>query len=84
MTGFGAGLTTRAASLAKDAVRRVGEAMIAAAEGELPRGVEITSDPEGVALSGRRLRSRYWGTALRPADPALRLALERVIERRRG
>src|SRR3546814_13641557 len=80
MSGFGMVLMRRAKVLARDASDRMAAAMIAAAEAELPNGVEIGRGETGVALSGRRLRERYWGTAGRAPDARLRLAFERLRE----
>src|SRR3546814_5033458 len=80
MSAFGMVLMRRAKVLAREASDRMAEAMTAAAEAELPNGVEIGRGETGVALSGRRLRVRYWVTAGRAPDARLRLAFERLRE----
>ena len=47
MSGFGMVLMRRAKALARDASDRMAEAMIAAAEAELPRGVETGGNVTG-------------------------------------
>ena len=80
MSGFGTVLMRRAKMLARGASDRMTETMIAAAEAEMPNGVEIGRGETGVVLSGRALRARFWGTAGRAPDARLRLALERLRE----
>src|SRR3546814_14224797 len=81
-SGFGPRLMTRAGRIARNGVERVGEAMVAAAEAELPPGVDVVRTGDGVALTGLGVRARYWGTAKRAPGAGLRLLVSRLTRGR--
>lgn len=82
--GFGQALLRRAADMARTGAERAAEAMVAAAEAELPSGVSVERDGTSVVLAGSRLRARYWGGMRRVADTGLRLLVGRMTARRRA
>ncbi len=80
--GFGSALTARAVAIARRGIERAGEAMIAAAEAELPPGISLGREDGNVMLTGQGIRARYWGTARGLPDAALRLLVSRMTQGR--
>lgn len=80
--GFGGRLLDRARHIARRAADGMADALVAAAEAELPHGVSIEKQHEGVALSGKRLRHRYWGSSARAPDEGLRGLIPKLGVRR--
>lgn len=81
MGDFGNGLLRRAGIIARTAANRAGEAMVAAAEDEMPRGISLMREADDVVLTGRALMSRYWGSARAKPDLGLRQLVQHMMAR---
>lgn len=79
MTGrFGGRLTDRAQAIASRRAEHARRRMIEDIAANALSGVTVAETAEGVALHGRGVVARYWGSVGRAADLQLRLLVARM------
>lgn len=76
--GFGGRLSARAHAIANRRAEKARRRMIEAVAADPVPGVTVEIAADGVALRGRRLMTRYWGSARHAADPQLQLLVARM------